>query len=115
MSALEDSFEFQLKAFKLLGYEREHRFHPTRKWRFDFSFKESLLAIELHGAIYTNGRHTRGAGVEADMIKINTAQEMGWTVLCFSAGIVKSGEAVAQVGRMLKARNDAIINKPVDS
>ena len=102
MSALEDSFEFQLKALNLLGYEREHRFHPTRKWRFDFSFISKKLAIELHGGIYTQGRHTRGAGVEADMIKINTAQEMGWTVLCFSAGMVKSGHAIEQVERMLK-------------
>ena len=102
MSALEDMFEFQLKALKLRGYEREYRFHPTRKWRFDFCFKDKMLAIELHGAIYINGRHTRGAGVEADMLKINTAQELGWNVLCFSAGMVKSGEAVAQVERMLK-------------
>lgn len=103
MSQLEDTFEFQLKALKLLDYKREFIFHPTRKWRFDFCFVANKLAIELHGAIYTQGRHARGAGIEGDMVKINAAQELGYDVLCFSAGMVKSGEAAAQVERMLKA------------
>jgi very-short-patch-repair endonuclease len=104
MSQLEDIFEMQLKALKLNGYEREVKFHPTRRWRFDFLFSHCKLAIELHGAIFTQGRHARGAGIEGDMEKINAAQELGYDVLCFSAGMVKSGEAVNQVERMLKAR-----------
>ena len=103
MSALEDKFESQLKALKLTNYKREFVFHPIRKWRFDFWFPEKKLAVELHGAIYTQGRHSRGAGIEGDMEKINTAQEMGYSVLCFSAGMVKTGEAVTQVERMLKS------------
>ena len=102
MSDLEDKFEFQLKALKLVSYEREYRFHPTRRWRFDFAFPHKKIAVELHGAIYTQGRHSRGAGIEGDMEKINAAQELGWSVFCFSAGMVNTGDAVQQIERILK-------------
>lgn len=102
MSDLEDKFEFQLKALKLIGYEREYRFHPTRRWRFDFAFPSKKIAVELHGAIYTQGRHSRGKGIEGDMEKINAAQEFGWSVFCFSAGMVNTGDAVNQIERILK-------------
>lgn len=102
MSKLEDEFEFQLKALKLTGYVREHRFHETRRWRFDFAFPEQKLAVEIHGAIFTQGRHSRGKGIEGDMEKINAAQELGWNVYCVSGGMVKSGQAVSMVERLLK-------------
>lgn len=105
MSALEDTFELQLKALKLLGYEREYRFHPTRRWRFDFAFPANKIAIELHGAIFTQGRHSRGAGIEGDMEKINEAQILGWDVLAFSAGMVKSGEALETLERLIEYKN----------
>ena len=106
MSALEDAFEFQLKASKL-HFEREYRFHPTRLWRFDFANPAKKIAVELHGAIYTQGRHSRGAGIEGDMEKMNEAQLMGWDVLCFSAGMVKSGEALQTLERYLEAKQCA--------
>lgn len=102
MSALEDMFEMQLKAVKLLGYEREYRFHPVRRWRFDFAFPAKKIGIEIHGAIYTQGRHSRGAGIEGDMEKINEAQILGWDVLCFSGGAIKNGEALQTLERYLK-------------
>lgn len=106
MSALEDTFELQLKALKLLGYEREYRFHPTRRWRFDFAFPAKKIAVELHGAIFTQGRHSRGAGIEGDMEKINEAQILGWDVLAFSAGMVKSGEALKTLERLIEYKID---------
>ena len=56
--------------------EKEHRFHPVRKWRFDY-FHRSGVAIELEGGIYTGGRHTRGAGFLKDMEKYNEAASRG--------------------------------------
>lgn len=101
MSALEEMFELHLRALKLYGYTREYQFHPTRKWRFDFAFVDQKIAVELHGGVFTQGRHTRGLGVENDMRKINAAILLGWSVLCFSSGMVKNGEAAAQVEIML--------------
>lgn len=56
-------------------------FHPTRKWRFDYAIPAAMVAIEVEGGAYTQGRHTRGRGFEADMEKYNTAEAMGWHVL----------------------------------
>lgn len=59
----------------------EYRFHPVRRWRFDFAFPEYKIALEVDGGIWVRGRHNRGAGMQADMEKFNTAAGMGWRVL----------------------------------
>ncbi len=81
----------------------EFRFHPVRKWRFDFLF-EPMVALEVDGAVWTNGRHTRGKGYIADMEKLNEAVLMGYTVLRATPQMVESGEAFALVKRALTAR-----------
>lgn len=60
---------------------KEHRFHSTRKWRFDYAHPASMVAIELDGGVYSGGRHTRGAGYTKDCEKLNTATLMGWAVI----------------------------------
>ena len=60
---------------------KEHQFHDTRKWRFDYAFPNLKVAIEVDGAVWTLGRHNRPAGYLADMEKLNTAASMGWLVL----------------------------------
>lgn len=59
----------------------EHRFHPERKWRFDFAFVEYRVAVEIHGSVYRQGRHTRGTGFLDDREKMVEAQLLGWRVL----------------------------------
>ena len=58
----------------------ELRFHPTRRWRFDFAWPESRIAVECEGGVWTRGRHTRGAGFIADCEKYNAAAALGWCV-----------------------------------
>jgi very-short-patch-repair endonuclease len=82
--------------------ETEVRFHPVRKWRFDYAWPEHKVACEVEGAIWVRGRHSRGAGMEADMEKYNTAAELGWRVLRVSPGHVKNGQAVAWIEKVLK-------------
>lgn len=60
---------------------REHRFHPERRWRFDFAWPEQKLAVEIDGAVYAAGRHTRGSGFRRDAEKLNTAVLLGWRLL----------------------------------
>lgn len=69
-----------------LGIEplREHRFHPVRKWRFDYAFPAHRVAVEIDGGIWTRGRHVRPQGYLRDMEKFNEAARLGWTVLKFS-------------------------------
>lgn len=63
---------------------KEFRFHPTRKWRFDYAIPEHRIAIEIDGGVWTQGRHTRPQGYLNDLEKFNMAASMGWVVLKFT-------------------------------
>ena len=68
----------------------ELRFHPTRKWRFDFAFPEQKVALEVQGGVWTNGRHTRGAALLKEHEKLGHAAALGWRVLfCTPADLNK--------------------------
>jgi very-short-patch-repair endonuclease len=99
-SQIEETFALHCRVHKL-DPVREHRFHPTRRWRFDFAFLEQKVAVECEGGIWTRGRHTRGAGVREDMSKYNSAVALGWRVFRFDADTVKSGQAIKFVTEFL--------------
>ena len=63
---------------------KEHMFHWTRKWRFDYAIPDLKVAIEIDGAVWDYGRHNRPQGYINDMEKLNTAASMGWLVLRFT-------------------------------
>ncbi len=97
------AFDRQCQLAGLPKPEPEFRFHPTRRWRFDWAWPDKSIAVEVDGAVYTGGRHTRGAGFEKDMEKLNEAQILGWRVLRFSSGMVKDGRALGVVERLVRA------------
>lgn len=86
--------------------QREHKFHPTRRWRFDFAFPDLKLAVEVEGGTYSNGRHNRGNGYESDLEKYNEAILLGWNVLRFSTGMVNKGYAIDFVLKLLESKGD---------
>lgn len=53
----------------------------TRGWRFDWSFPEQRLGIEVQG----QGRHQTYVGYRGDCEKLNSAVLHGWRVLWFVA------------------------------
>lgn len=59
----------------------EYRFHPVRKWRFDFAWPDAKVALEVQGGIWFGGRHTRGAALIKEWEKLNTAASLGWRIL----------------------------------
>ena len=65
-----------------LGVEcvKEYKFHPERRWRFDYAIPEYKIALEVEGGVWTQGRHTRPQGFLGDVEKYNTATLMGWRV-----------------------------------
>jgi len=69
-----------------IPFAREVKFHPVRKWRFDFVvLPESLkIAIEVEGGVFSGGRHVRGRGYIGDLVKYNAAALLGWKVLRYS-------------------------------
>jgi very-short-patch-repair endonuclease len=103
VSQLESELEFQLKAVGLRP-EREFRFCPYRRWRADFAFPAERVLVECEGGHWTNGRHVRGKGYERDMEKYNAAQELGFSVLRYSGGMIRSGEARQQIERVVITR-----------
>ena len=69
----------------------EYRFHPVRKWRFDYAWLQHKVAVEIDGGVWTGGRHTRGAGFIKDQEKRNAAVLAGWKVLHFTPASVMTG------------------------
>ena len=59
---------------------KEYRFHPVRRWRFDYALPAQLIAVEVEGGVWTRGRHVSPRGFLSDMEKYNTATAMGWKV-----------------------------------
>ena len=81
----------------------EFRFAPPRRWRFDYAWTEEMVALEVEGGIWTQGRHTRGKGVLGDMEKYNEAAIRGWKVLRATPDQVQSGAILATLERALRS------------
>jgi len=101
-SELESLLLMQIKALKLPTPEREFKFHKTRKWRLDFYWPEYKFACEVEGGVYIKGGHTRGAGFEKDCTKYGEAMLAGITVYRCTGNLIKRGEAVAVIEKMLE-------------
>lgn len=89
---------------------RQHKFHPDRKWLFDFANPESRVAIELEGgtwAGYQRGGARRGGWHQnpkvyaANCEKYRAAELMGWHVFRFTTEQVTFDEVkpVAEFAR----------------
>ena len=101
MSYLEDTFAWQLRAAKIPTPVREYVFAPPRRWRFDFAFPDRMIAVEIDGGTWINGRHNRGAGYAKDAQKYNAAVIHGWRVLRFPGESVENGEAITTLEQLL--------------
>lgn len=101
VSELENQLLFQIRAHQLPEPVCEFRFHQTRRWRADFAWPERLLMVEVEGGVFSNGRHVRGKGFEADCEKYSEAALDGWRVIRCTGTHIKSGEAVEWIRRAL--------------
>ena len=86
--------------------ERNHRFDPKRRWRFDFAFHDQRVAVEIEGGTWSGGRHVRPRGYQADCEKYNRAVALGWRVLRYTGDDVtkRSAEMLDQVVYVLNQR-----------
>jgi hypothetical protein len=102
-----DELDFQFKAAKITGYEREYVFWPDRKWRLDFAFYHPgmvPLGVEVAGGVYLpgGGGHTRGKAFEDDCEKYAHLAIQGWRLIVVTPKQVKSGIALQWIERALK-------------
>lgn len=108
----EEILLWHITAMRLPLPEREYRFAPPRKWRFDFAYPKRKLAIEIEGGIWSNGRHTRSSGYIKDMAKYNEAARLGWQVLRFTTEQAKSGYALQVIEDALRSERFYLEDKP---
>jgi len=101
-SELEEIFLYQIKAFSLPKPIREYKFHPKRKWRFDFAWTDQKIAVEIQGGTWKGGRHTRASGYRNDREKMNEATLLNWKVFEFTSDMVKKGEGIILLEKALK-------------
>lgn len=106
-SGLELTFLRQLEGLGIDGFVMEYRFHPVRRWRFDFCWPAEKIAVEIEGGTWSGGRHTTGSGFKKDCEKYNHAAKMGFCVLRFTSDMVKSGEAIEWTKEMTSGRNQS--------
>lgn len=93
-SNLELDLLTQLRLHRIVGYTMEFKFHPTRRWRFDFCWVLKGVAVEVEGGTWSGGRHTTGAGFEKDCEKYNAAMLMGYRVFRFTGAMIRDGRAI---------------------
>ena len=100
-TALEDRLLSDIRKLGLPVPEREYRFHPDRRWRFDICYPDHKLGIECEGGTFSGGRHVRGAGFAEDCVKYNWASLLGYTVLRYTGAMIRSGEAAREIAAAL--------------
>ena len=92
-----------------IAWVTEYRFHPTRRWRFDYANEQFKIAIEIEGGVWTGGRHTSGSGFTADMEKYNEAVLHGWFLLRFTPDQMTKTATYETIRRLI---NNLNTNKP---
>jgi len=86
-----------------LKVEMELRF-CKRLWKFDYAIPEKLVAVEIEGGAYVQGRHTRGQGYVKDLEKYNAAIELGWVVLRYTPGQQFYSKTIEQIKAVAQMR-----------
>lgn len=102
MSILESQLAEDIMANGITVPVRELKFHPTRRWRFDFAWPDQMVAVEIEGGTWSGGRHNRGTGFESDCDKYNAAALAGWSVLRFTSKHIYNGEAIKTIKKILE-------------
>jgi very-short-patch-repair endonuclease len=101
-----ETFQLHCRARGMVEPVAEWRFHPTRRWRFDWAWPDRKLALEIDGGLWQpgGGRHNRGVGYVKDLEKLNEATILGWRVLRVQPQDMTSGRGADLVARALKER-----------
>lgn len=81
MSLNERIFFQHLQRHGIEKPEREYRFTPFRRWRFDYAWPYKMVAVECEGGAWQYGRHNRASGFLKDLEKYTEAAILGWRVL----------------------------------
>jgi very-short-patch-repair endonuclease len=97
----------QIRLTKLPEPQLEYQFHANRRWRFDFCWKQQLVACEVEGGIwmqtdkgYSKG-HAHPERFEKDCEKYNEAALYGWLIIRVTPRMIGDGRALDWLERAL--------------
>lgn len=68
-----------------LQLQSEYKFHPERKFRFDWCVPAIKIAVEYEGIFSEQSRHTNRMGYAKDALKYREGTKLGWTVFRYTA------------------------------
>lgn len=102
-SETEALLKFQMLAAGIPLPDEQYRFHPVRKWAFDFAYPVDKLAIEIDGGnhMVRNGRAVGRHTQDSDYEKLDEAVIFGWRVLRFTPSQVRTLYALNTIERAL--------------
>ena len=110
---IQASFLSRLSSADLPEATPEYRFWEGRRFRFDYAWPEHLIALEVEGGLYGNGKncpvckrpsamgHTSVTGIRRDMEKYNEAAALGWRLVRVEPSKLESGETIELLKRIL--------------
>jgi hypothetical protein len=89
--------------------EAEVKFHPTRKWRADWLWREAKVILEVEGGFFRGGKgggsaiggHSSGVGIQRDIDKANAAQLLGYRYFRCRPRDVQTGSVAELLKRAL--------------
>lgn len=84
--------------------ERNYKFHPTRKWEFDFAWVGLGVAVEVEGGVYLGKGHTGGKYFTDNCEKYNAATLLGWALLRFTPEHINSEEAIRTILLLMRQK-----------
>ena len=97
----EEEMDLHMLAVGIPPWESEYRFHPKRRWRLDRAWPDQKIGLEIHGGVWTSGRHNTGSGFTRDREKMNEATILGWRILEVTTSQVRDGSAIHWVQMIL--------------
>ena len=102
---IRDTFTCIVKADLRVDCVKEFKFHPVRRWRFDYAIPAHKIALEVEGGVWTQGRHTRPQGFLGDIEKYNTATLLGWRVFRTTPDGLYTGATLRLLKEAILAQN----------
>lgn len=70
---------------RCLELREDYRFHPERKWAYDWAVPSLKIAVEYEGLFSEKSRHTTAKGYTGDTNKYNAGQALGWKIIRLTA------------------------------
>ncbi len=86
---LADAFLAFMRKHGVKDFVRDHAPVEGRRFKIDLAHLPSKLAVEIHGGTWARGRHSRHAGMAADLEKARLLTLAGWRCIAFTGEDIK--------------------------